>query len=90
MSKESLTAHLEALKSEINALTGDNEADRERLATLIQQIEDQIDVEIATEEEEEPVTVDSLRHMAEKFEVEHPKITKAINEIMTTLSNMGI
>ena len=33
---------------------------------------------------------DSLQREAEEFEVEHPRITALINQITTTLSNLGI
>ncbi|VGO17850.1 hypothetical protein PDESU_06452 [Pontiella desulfatans] len=32
----------------------------------------------------------TLRKEAEEFEVEHPRITALINNIMTSLSNLGI
>ena len=34
--------------------------------------------------------VDSLRDAAETFEVRHPKLTAIINNVMNSLSNIGI
>ena len=34
--------------------------------------------------------VDTLQREAEEFEVEHPRITALINNVMTSLSNLGI
>ena len=34
--------------------------------------------------------VQDLQREAEEFEVEHPKITAMINQVMTSLSNLGI
>jgi seryl-tRNA synthetase len=34
--------------------------------------------------------VQDLQREAKEFEVEHPQITAAINQIMTSLSNLGI
>ena len=33
---------------------------------------------------------ETLQHEAEEFEVEHPRITALINQVTTTLSNLGI
>jgi len=34
--------------------------------------------------------VEDLQREAKEFEVEHPKITALINQVMTSLSNLGI
>ncbi len=34
--------------------------------------------------------VQTLQREAEEFEVEHPRITALINQVMTSLSNLGI
>ena len=34
--------------------------------------------------------LDSLRDHIEQFEVEHPRLTGALNRIMVSLSNIGI
>lgn len=34
--------------------------------------------------------IHSLQREAEEFEVEHPQITALINQVMTSLSNIGI
>jgi DNA repair exonuclease SbcCD ATPase subunit len=34
--------------------------------------------------------IQNLKQEAEEFEVEHPRITELINNVMTSLSNLGI
>lgn len=34
--------------------------------------------------------VQTLQREAEEFEVEHPRITALVNQVMTSLSNLGI
>jgi len=49
------------------------------------------DVQIALKERVETVPlVDSLRDAAETFEARHPKLTALINNVMSSLSNIGI
>ena len=90
MSKQEIDDSLAQLKSEIDALTSDNPEDHDRLIGLITAVENQLDEEVSTPEDEPPRTAEGLRTMAEKFEVEHPKITQVLNRIMNALSNMGI
>ena len=90
MSNDELHTQLDLLRSEIETLTGDNTEQRDRLVGLIKAVEDQVSEEVDTTEEDGAFTLDSLKQFAEQLEVEHPKITKALNGVMNMLSNMGI
>ncbi len=49
------------------------------------------DVQTALKESTEDVPlVDSLRDTAETFEARHPQLTALINNVMSSLSNIGI
>jgi hypothetical protein len=42
------------------------------------------------EEKEHHTFVQELQEAAEQYEVSHPKLTAVINQVLSTLSNMGI
>lgn len=87
MSQEELHQLLEKLREELNNLEINSSAYQE-VSLLITNIEDQI----KGLEDKKPKTslADNLRTHVEKFEVEHPRITGILNDIMVKLSNMGI
>jgi len=87
MDQEKITASIEALRAEIAQLHQDDAASRARLDMLVADLERQLG---------DPGTVDqsgleaSVGEMIEHFEVEHPRITGVLNDLMVTLSGMGI
>lgn len=85
--QEKLSEGLKALRSEIKNLKGSDEATRRRLEDLAARIEEQL----AGGDESEPHSLlKELEDEIMRFEVEHPRLTAIINDIMVTLSNMGI
>jgi hypothetical protein len=44
----------------------------------------------ATEDENHLHLVEDMKEAVSQFEVEHPTLTGVLNELMVTLSNMGI
>jgi len=87
MSHEKITASIEALRTEIDKLHVDDSVSRDRLDALISELQQQVaDGDAgAPAELEGPVT-----DLIEQFEVEHPRITAVLNDLMVTLSGMGI
>ncbi len=87
MSQEELHQLLHKLKSEVKDLDIKTD-DQQELNQLIKGIEDQVnDVEL---ENSHQSLLDNLRIHIERFEVEHPRMTGILNEIMLKLSNIGI
>lgn len=88
MTQEQLKRSLDGLRQELHALEDDSQETRARLGELIAELEDQI--EQLGESEGTESLLDNLRRWVEDFEVEHPRTTRIVNDIMMTLSNMGI
>ena len=86
MSQEKLEKELEKLRAEIDNLSSDDTASREKLNQLITEIE----TLLQSSEEEDNGIVDNVRDAINHFEAEHPRATAILNDIMVTLSNMGI
>lgn len=86
MTDQQLQADLERLRTEVNTLSEDNPATREKLNLLISDIEKRLD----TSSEDDDGLLDNLKESIHQFETEHPRATAILNDIMVTLSNMGI
>lgn len=83
MSSEQLEHLLTRLREELATLESTSAQAQPRLRELIDDIERQIAAH------SEGVTGD-LKRRVEAFEVEHPRVTAILNDVMVTLSNMGI
>jgi hypothetical protein len=88
MSRDQLHQSLAALRAALAEFdTGDSEK-RARIQSLIEALERQIDAP------ENPAASaelnESLPTLVEHFEVEHPRLTAILNDLMVTLSGMGI
>jgi ABC-type hemin transport system substrate-binding protein len=66
----------------------DNPESKERLASLVDNIEQNVDYAGASEEHQD--LIEDVKDAVTHFELEHPRITGVLNEIMMTLSNSGI
>lgn len=88
MSAEQLRQKLEHLKNEINGLAADDHASRERLENLISDIENRLQQEDADMSDDS--LLDHVQETITHFETNHPRATAILNDIMVTLSNMGI
>lgn len=87
MSEQQLRHELERLKQEADKLASDDEAGRERMNNLIAQIEKRL---AEGEENDDEGLFDQVQEAISHFEAEHPRATAILNDIMVTLSNMGI
>ncbi len=88
MSRDELHQPLERLRAEIKKLGDEDQAIKRRMKRLVADLESKL--EGSEESAEEPQLIDSLRRNIERFEVEHPRLTGVLNQIMVELSNMGI
>ncbi len=87
MSQEELHQLLNKLRAELDKLEIDSNAHQD-LSQLITNVEHQIE---RLEDKQNKVSLtENLRTHIEKFEVEHPRITGILNDIMMKLTNIGI
>ncbi len=84
MSREHLQDLLQRLRGELAQLESSDS--RPRLETLVTDLER----ELAADEGEGTGLTQELKRRVETFEVEHPRVTAILNDVMVTLSNLGI
>ena len=85
---EKLQETLKALREEINNLSIEEKESKARLEELIEKLELKLERPEDTIHHES--LTDGISESLTYFEVSHPRITGVLNEIMMTLSNMGI
>ena len=84
MSREQLGHLLSRLRAELATLEAGDDGAQTRLRTLLDDIEGQLG-----DHDNEGLTSE-LKRRIETFEVEHPRVTAILNDVMVTLSNLGI
>jgi len=87
MSRENLINDLERLRSEIAQVAGNNPDAYRKLNALISDLENRIS---DTPDQDHAGMLDRIKKEIEYYEVEHPRATAILNDILVTLSNMGI
>ena len=87
MTIRKLRNDLEKLRAEINHLAADDVASRKRLDHLISDLEAKLE---NLDTAEDDGLMNNLKDAIAHFETEHPRATAILNDIMVTLSNMGI
>jgi len=87
MSDEKLRQELERLRTEAANLDSQDEAGHERLNGVIEQLERRLSED---EENDDEGLYEQVQESIAHFETQHPRATAILNEIMVTLSNMGI
>lgn len=94
MSDSDLHALIGQLKTEISRLGPGDEEARVRLQALVADVEQRLDTieqdDADTLEDGDEDLMERLRETVERFEVEHPRTTGILNNIMVTLGSMGI
>jgi len=88
MPEKILREDIEKLRKEIENLSADEDASKEKLESLLQDIESGLETEEQDKNQSELLA--GLKESVGHFETEHPRATAIINDIMVTLSNMGI
>ncbi|CAI8822173.1 conserved protein of unknown function [Methylococcus capsulatus] len=87
MSEKDLLETLEQLRAQVAALEADGSS-KARLESLIGTLEQRLQGE-GSEAHHGPLVAE-LKEAIAHFEVEHPRLTGILNDLMVTLSNMGI
>lgn len=87
MAEKEVSEALFQLRSEIETLSPENPELKERLEGLLNDLEDRLE---ATEDVNHLHLVEDMKEAVTQFELEHPRITGILNELMVSLSNMGI
>ena len=87
MDPTELQKTLVALHAELNSAECVDEATRAKLVTLAEDIQ-RLSEQKATDEVE-PLT-EQVQDMVLKFEVDHPQLTRALNQVSAALANLGI
>jgi len=88
MTEENINDALQQLRNEIDKLHLDDRDVKDRLNQLVESIEGSLVGGEPLEPDHD--LVEELKDVISQFEVEHPRITGIVNELMMTLSNMGI
>lgn len=85
MTKTKINNLVTQLQQEIDQVDGITENKKQELENLIRNIESGLEEEKVSDELNE-----SLAETVADFEASHPRLTAIINDIMVTLSNLGI
>ncbi|MBI5619072.1 MAG: DUF4404 family protein [Gammaproteobacteria bacterium] len=88
MSRDQLHQALEALRAALAEFGSGDAEKRARIEGLIAALERQIDAPEGSATDAELNA--ELPTLVEHFEVEHPRLTAILNDLMVTLSGMGI
>jgi len=88
MTKKDLHEQLEQLRAEIDRVARNDTAAKDRMNELLGEVEKTVDA--SSEEEIDDNLMENLREAVSQFETDHPRATAILNDIMVTLSNMGI
>jgi predicted transcriptional regulator len=88
MSKQKLHNDLKKLRNEINNIAAEDTESRDKLNQLISELEIQLENPDGDVQDQGVLT--SVKEAIEHFETNHPRATAILNDIMVTLSNMGI
>ncbi len=82
---DKLHEKITSLKKEVEQLSVDNSTTKKHINELIKDIES-----LNGSIEEKGDVIDRIKSSIDHFETEHPRATAILNDIMVTLSNMGI
>lgn len=88
MTQQKLQKELEQLRAEIEKVDTTDAQTKAKLEQLVRDIENEL--EKPEEDKFQHGLMDDLRESINRFEAEHPRTTAILNDIMVTLSNMGI
>lgn len=88
MSKEDVNKSLEALHAEIDKLETPDATVKEKLLSLIDDVEKQLHNPDSAAHK--GAATQKLPSLIEQFESDHPQVTDTLGRLLTTLSGMGI
>lgn len=87
MSEREILETLEQLRAQIAAMDADG-ASKARLQSLVQGLEQKL--RTPADEDHHLHLVEEVKDAISYFEVEHPRLTGILNDLMLALSSMGI
>lgn len=90
MTEQQINNALEELRREIERLDLSDTETKERLTGLVESIEQRMAAAPGVVEEDQPDLLNEMNDAVTQFEVEHPRITGILNDIMMALSSSGI
>ncbi len=90
MTEQQINNALEDLRREIERLDLSDTETKERLTGLVESIEQRMAAAPGVVEEDQPDLLNEMNDAVTQFEVEHPRITGILNDIMMALSSSGI
>ncbi len=90
MDNESLKKELEKLHAELNKTQPGDQAQREMLQRLIDEVQNSLDSSIQNEPELRASLADRLTQAIELFEITHPTLTAQMDKLLNILSSAGI
>ena len=88
MSEKKLQDDIQRLRREVDQATGESSEARTRLSGIVKDLERHL--EEPDNQDLHRNLVSNIREAIENFETEHPRATVILNDIMVTLSNLGI
>lgn len=88
MALKKLEQDLESLREALGRIPPDDQDTRAQLQQHIEDIEKKL--EHPEDEQHHHDLVEGLKKSIARFEADHPRATAILNDIMVTLSNMGI
>ena len=88
MSRVELQTSLDRLRAELTDLGPEAEVAKARLTELVDEVEREL--EQLGDTADHTSILDKLQHQVEAIEVEHPRITNILNDVMVTLANLDI
>lgn len=84
--QENLNEKIISLKKELDQISIENSDAKDHINALIEEIENLKN----QSSEDNTFIINKLKQSIEDFETEHPRATAILNDIMVTLSNIGI
>lgn len=87
MDKQQLQEQLDQLSQAIENLHAADE-DKQQLVSFIQDIEQQLDTPLLADQSQS--LADQLDTMVSTFEADHPTVATILNNIIVTLTSMGV
>ncbi len=85
--RESVQESIKELKSEIADLQGEDLEAKNKLSSIVEELESELE---SRELDSFDDFIEPLSESISNFETSHPRITEIINNMMSTLSGIGI
>ncbi len=88
MPDEKLRKSIKGLRAEIDRIDAKNAATKEEMEKLLGELEDHFNHPENPEDSQK--LINKVEGLIAEYEVKHPRLSSALEEILVTLSNMGI